>query len=146
MAFLRAMVDHAQISAQINKRLLSVSGLRQTPAEMMQKMTDLTLQLETWKASLPTKWQPGASTNSADVDSTRELNQILYLRFSYYGSLTAIHTVFFYPWISIVCGVDPHNTVHSRQIAESTHVVAEAARDMIKATRTMQIDASSPQW
>lgn len=140
------MADHARISAQINKQLLSVSSFRKTTTDIMQNMAELSQQLESWKESLPPPWQPGASNDFIDTSSTRELNQVLYLRFSYYGSLTAIHTIFFYPWISIICGVDPHNTIHNKEIAQSTEIVAEAARHIIRATRIMHINAASPQW
>ena len=109
-------------------------------------MSELGKQLELWKESIPPLLRPGGPIDSSEFRSTRELNRIIYLHFAYYGSLTAIHTIFFYPWISVVCGVDPHNPVHSSQIVESTKIVAEAARNIIQATRIMQIDAASPQW
>lgn len=109
-------------------------------------MSDLSQQLESWKESLPSSLQPGVPINFSEFHSTRDLNRVLYLHFAYYGSLTAIHTIFFYPWISVICGVDPHDSVHSNQIAESTKVVAEAARNIIRATRAVHVDAASPQW
>lgn len=139
------MVHHARISAQIGKQLLSVSGFRQSPAIIMERMVGLGQQLENWKSSLPHSFKPGIIDPSA-VQSVRETNRILCIHFAYYGSITAIHTIFFYPWISFICGIDPHDRTHNNQIVESTRAVAEAARSIIRATRAITIDATSPQW
>lgn len=141
-----AMVNHARINARICRKLLSASSFQQTPASTMAAMTDLNQQLESWRTTLPPTLRPETPINPADFHSTRSLNRMIHIRFSYYGSLTAIHTIFFFPWISVVCGIDPHNPAHSTQIAESTKVVAEAARNIIRATRYIQIDSASPQW
>lgn len=109
-------------------------------------MTELSQRLEYWKESLPVLLRPGQAINPANFPSTRDLNQVICLHFAYYGSLTAIHTIFFYPWISVVCGIGPQNPAHGRQILESSKVVAAAARNIIETTRIIKIDAASPQW
>ncbi|OQV00980.1 Fungal specific transcription factor domain-containing protein isoform 3 [Cladophialophora immunda] len=145
LSFMTAMVHHARISAQICRKLLSVSGFRQSPPVNMERMAELSQQLETWKTSLPDHLKPAAIDPSA-FRSVREMNRTLCVHFAYYGSITAINTIFFYPWISYACGIDPRNLAHTHQIVESTKVVAEAARDIIHATRVISTDATSPQW
>ncbi|OAL23302.1 hypothetical protein AYO22_06352 [Fonsecaea multimorphosa] len=145
LSFMTAMVHHARISAQICRQLLSVSGFRQSPRVIMERMAVLGQQLETWKTSLPDHLKPAAIDPSA-FRSVRDMNRTLCVHFAYYGSVTAIHTIFFYPWISYACGIDPRNLAHTQQIVESTKVVAEAARDIIQAIRVISTDATSPQW
>ena len=140
------MIHHAQISSRICKQLLSATSFQRTPEQNMAVMSDLSQQLELWKSSLPHSHQPGSPINPSNFRSTRDLNRILYLHFAYYGSLTAIHTIFFFPWMSVICGVDPHDPVQGKQLSTSTNMVVDAARSIIRATRAMHIDAASPQW
>ncbi|KAK5051556.1 hypothetical protein LTR84_003208 [Exophiala bonariae] len=146
LEFLTAMIAHAQISARICKKLLTVSAFRQPPADIIEVMDQLIYQLEHWKDSLPTALSDDLPGTVVQLSNTRRLNKILYLKFAYYGSLTAIHTIFFFPWISAICDIDPHNKTHSEQIANSTRIVADTARSIIRATRSMQVNATSPQW
>jgi hypothetical protein len=112
----------------------------------MERMSQLERELEVWKSSLPADLQPGIALHISGSQSTRDIKRALCVHFAYYGSLTAIHTIFFYPWISFTCGIDPRDAAHGNQISESTKVVAEAARHIIRATRAIEIDATSPQW
>lgn len=140
------MIEHAQISARIGKKLLSVASLKQSPSTLIETVQDLSQQLERWRATLPPSLNFETSFSPPYFRSTRELNRHLYLRLVYHGSQTAIHTIFFYPWISAICGVSPQNPEHEAQIAQSTHIVACAARSIIQATKTIRIDSASPQW
>ncbi|KEF57046.1 uncharacterized protein A1O9_07236 [Exophiala aquamarina CBS 119918] len=144
--FLTSMINHAQISARIYRKLLTVSSFRQAPMTFIETMAELSLQLELWKDSLSPALRPGTPISIAEFPSTRDLNKVMYLQFAYYGSLTAIHTIFYFPWISVICGINAHDTAHSSQIASSSKIVAETARNIIQATRFMRVDAASPQW
>ena len=146
LEILTHIVTHAQIASRICKRLVSVASSRQTPTVLTETVTDLNLQLQRWRESLNPSLQPDIPINPTELRSTRELNIIIYLRFAYYGSLTAIHTIFCYPWISANREIDPHNAAFSEQIATSTNIVTDAARNIINTTRSMRIDAASPQW
>ncbi len=144
--FMTVLVKHAQISGQICRRLLSVSSFQQTPAALMDTMHDLTHQLKCWHDSLPASWRPDRPMKLSEVTSTRALNCALYIRFNYYGSLTAINTIFFFPWISAICGISPQSPELRDQIVLSTKIVADAARNIIRATKFIQVDAASHQW
>ena len=146
LEILTHIVKHAQITSRICRRLLSVSSFQQTPTVLMEAINDLSQQLQQWRESLPPSLQPDIPINPSDVHSTRELNVVIYLHFVYYGSLTAIHTIFFYPWISAICGIDPQNSTLNDQILMSTNIVADAARHIIRTTRSMHVNAASPQW
>ncbi len=140
------MVKHAQISARIYKYLLSVSSLRKSPAELMLAMADLSAQLEGWRDTLPFSITLNGTSIQSGSELGRERDYIIYLHFAYFGSLTAIHTKFFYPWISGICGIDTRDPAQSQQIGSSTAIVADTARSIIRTTRAMNVDASSPQW
>jgi hypothetical protein len=146
LEILTHIVTHAQIASRISKRLLSVASFQKTPTALLETVSDLNLQLQCWRESLNSSLQPNIPINRSELRSTCELNAIIYLHFAYYGSLTAIHTIFFYPWISAICGVDPRNATLCEQMAVSTNIVADAARSIIQTTRHMRVDAASPQW
>lgn len=144
--FMTVLVKHAQISGQICRRLLSVSSFQQTPADLIDTMYELTQQLKCWHDSLPTSWRPDQPIKLSELMSARALNCALYVRFNYYGSLTAINTIFFFPWISAICGISPQTAELRDQIVLSTKIVADAARNIIRAKKFIQVDAASPQW
>src|ERR1700753_333241 len=57
--FLTFMVNHARISGQICRKLLSVSSFQETPESIMETMSELGRRLEGWKESLPPSQRPG---------------------------------------------------------------------------------------
>lgn len=69
----------------------------------------------------------------------------MYIRYAYFGSVMAIHSIFTYPWNSSVFGTDQTPALRN-QISRSTNVVVEAARSIILDTKYIDIDASSPIW
>ena len=73
------------------------------------------------------------------------LYYIMYIRYAYFGSVMAIHSIFTYPWNNAVFGADQTTALRS-QISLSSNIVAEAARNIIIATKYVDIDASSPIW
>jgi hypothetical protein len=101
--------------------------------------------LEEWRSQLPIYLQPGTLRNPLRLSNAKNNINFTYIHFAYYGSLTAIHTVFTYPWITAMFEPDPAPAIRE-QISISTSIVAEAARNVILTTRYIDMDAASPAW
>ena len=82
---------------------------------------------------------------ASDLHSPARLLHVIYLRYAYYGSLTAMNTIFAYPWISVIIGI-VESPAFRNQVALSTDVVAQAARNIILTARYIDINVNSPQW
>ena len=136
-------IRHAQISSQISKTLTSVSASGRTTREVIETVAALEQQLRQWRDALPNFLQLGRARNPLKPANTKCDINVMYIQYAYYGSLMAIHTIFVYPWITAVFPPDP--ALHE-QILASTDTVAEAARNIILATKNMEVDAASPAW
>lgn len=136
-------IKHAQIASQISKKLGSVSAFRRSTEDVIETVRILGQQLQQWREELPDTLQIGNSKAFLMVSGSRNRDCVLYLHFAYYGSLMAIHTIFTYPWISVIFGTDA-NKVFRDQVSASTETVAQAARNIILTTRHIEINVASP--
>jgi hypothetical protein len=139
------IIKHAQISSLISKRLATVKAFRQTPKQILKCVCELDMQIQQWRESLPPFLQPDEPIRLNELPQNIHLYHVMYLRYAYFGSVSAIHSIFTYPWNSAVFGID-QTPVLRNQISLSTKIVVEAARSIILATKYIDIDASSPIW
>ena len=140
----RAIVRHAQISSQISKRLMSVKAFREKPSEFLRSVSDLHGQLMEFRDSLPPLLRPGRSlTLSQCAQSPTRLTQMFYLHFAYYGSMIATHVLLTYPWTSGRFRTESQPSFRN-QISLSSTTVAEAARNIILNTRSLDVNAATP--
>ncbi|MCJ1299227.1 hypothetical protein MMC08_002019 [Hypocenomyce scalaris] len=142
---LTAYVQHAQLSSMISRRLLSVKSFQQSPSVLIQTVQELGQRLQHWRDSLPPVLQMNRIIKSAELPRNIQVLHVVKIRFLYCGSLMAIHTVFAYPWISALFGNAQTQAVRN-QIAISSNAVAEGARSLILAVRSISVDVASPQW
>jgi hypothetical protein len=143
--FFTGAIKHAQISSQISRRLGSVKALQSTATDLIETIADLTKQLEKWHESLPPYLKLKVGKRTAQPTPKTRFNHLMYLHNAFYGSLMAIHTIFTYPWISAFFGTEKTSAFRS-QVSLSTNAVADAARNIILAVRSVEIDAASPHW
>jgi hypothetical protein len=136
-------IKHAQISSLISKTLASVSASGRTTRQVIETVADLEQQRQQWRVSLPDFLLLCTLRNPLKPTTTKCGINEMYIQYAYYGSLMAIHTIFTYPWITAVFPPDP--SLHE-QVLASTDAVAEAARNIILATKNMEVDAASPAW
>ena len=129
----------AQISSQISRRLTSVKAFHQSSDELIKAVAELTKQLEQWRAEQPIT---SNSASSAPVECSQFDR---YFDYAYYGGLAAIHQTFAYPWIANLIGSEENQSFRN-QVAQSTRIVAEAARHMILIAKHSKIQANTPQW
>jgi hypothetical protein len=139
------IVNHARISSLISKRLATAKAFRQTPKQIIESVCELSRHIEEWRESLPPFLQPVNPIKSNELPPNVHLYHVMYIRYAYFGSVMAIHSIFTYPWNSAVFGANQSSALHS-QISLSTNIVVEAARSIIIATKYVDVDASSPIW
>ena len=137
------IIKHAQICSQISKRLVSVRAFRQTPEEVVDTVRDLGQQLTKWWDSLPGHYTSPTALNT--FERKQSMDHALRFHHSYYGSRIALHANLAYPWISEIIG-GSNSQAFREQVASSSEVVAEAARQIVKGTRRIDADVSSPSW
>ena len=140
-----SLIQHAQISSQISTRLMSVKAFQQTPTALIETVSDLSNQLQSWRDSLSPILDSGMQNKPPDLSPTTRSLQIVHLNYAYYGSLMAIHTIFSYPWISDIFGID-QSPAFRNQVSVSSSIVADAARNIILKARYVEINAALPQW
>ncbi|EXJ71827.1 uncharacterized protein A1O5_04328 [Cladophialophora psammophila CBS 110553] len=143
--FFQHVIRHAQISSEISKRLYTVKAKRQTPHETLLVVKDLEARLHKWRESLPSCFQSSPPFKNLDLPPNTHLFHVIYLHFSYYGSLITIHTAFCYPWSRPSTG-DNRGPNLQAQRQQSLEVVADASRKIIVATQRLEVSAASPVW
>jgi hypothetical protein len=143
--FFTHVIHHAQISSAVMKERLSIKSRRKSPALLVETVQSLEARLNRWWDSNPSYLKPHRPINSAHLPPGILLEHALWIHFSYYGTLAAIHSGFACPWN--FPNIDLENgDVVKMQIDQSMRTVADAARKMILATRSITIDAAAPAW
>jgi hypothetical protein len=140
---LRFGVQHARIRSQISKRFSSKS-FAVSLDELTEAVDQFDEQLKQLLDGMPPELRIGRFAKSSFP--TRRLVNILYLHFSIYESLIAVHVHFFYPWLTSRFTSDVCNAQLEARIAHSSTAVAEASRNIILALRLFDSDVAIPSW
>ncbi|PQE06909.1 Fungal specific transcription factor domain-containing protein [Rutstroemia sp. NJR-2017a BBW] len=140
------IAQHARISSRIAKQLASGKSFRQTHAKTLEVIQELNTELQEWRDSLPPFLQPDAPT-TRHGKRPQNINEyhVMYLRYAYYGSIIAIHSILTHPWNSSLFGSGQSSALQDR-ISISSHLVVNAARGIILDTDAIHITASTPIW
>ncbi|TGO36848.1 hypothetical protein BHYA_0113g00210 [Botrytis hyacinthi] len=140
------MIQHARISSRIAKQLASGRSFRQTHSKTLEVIQELNKELQEWRDTLPQFLQPDApTTRHGKRREYINMYHIMYLRYAYYGSIMAIHSILTHPWNSSLFGSGQSSALRSR-ILISSHAVVNAARAIILDTDAIHVDASTPIW
>lgn len=136
------MIKHAQISAQISRRVMSVTAFKQSATEAIETVHDIHNQLEDLAKSVPPYLKVDTPVQPNDYRRPYRVLAV-YLHFAIYGSLMATHIIFFYPWISIWFGTESNPTFQN-QVTRSAETIANAARKIILVLRSLTTDVGIP--
>ncbi|KAM3154891.1 hypothetical protein ABEW05_004608 [Botrytis cinerea] len=138
------IVQHAQISSRIAKQLASGKSFRQTHTKTLEVIQELKKELQEWRDTLPQFLQPDAPTRRhGKRPDNINMYHVMYLRYAYYGSIMAIHSILTHPWNSSLFGSGQSLALRNR-ISISSHAVVNAARAIILDTDAIHVDASTP--
>ena len=138
-------MKHAQISSRIAKSLATVKSFRQSPDHLIELVIQLDSELDEWRALLPEELQPVGNSKFHTFVHGMHPHYFLHIRFAYFGSLMAIHSIFTYPWNRSVFQAHRSSAI-CEQVKASTSKVVEAARNIILNSTYIEIDSGSPAW
>lgn len=159
--FVRATIKHAQISSAISKQLVSAKAMRDSLETTMAHVQALEKRLDDWRNSLHPDFissPPFFKHAERPRRAGTQTSHVLFLHFSYYSSVIAIHGVFCYPWNRPELlqqhkqqkqdgrGLHVSNPQVHAQIERSTKAVAEASRQIILAVQGLEITSAMPLW
>jgi hypothetical protein len=141
----RHVIYLAQITSSVIKSLTSVKN-RQKPLSVKAKtVRDLEARLQSWRDNLPTYVKPVGAGNTSNLPSGIIPEHKIFIHFSYYGTLSAIHSIFACPWNLPALDLSQDDVV-CKQIEQSSLAAADAARNTILMTRNIKVDAAAPIW
>ena len=112
---------------------------------MIETVDHLSKLLQDWYASLPNRFKIPANPTSQAATSAVRLEHLLYLHNCFYGGIMAIHAVFTYPWMMRLIDSQKSPALREQELL-STSAMAEAARCIILATRSIEINGRRPHW
>jgi hypothetical protein len=127
------------------KNLTSAKARQQPLAQMTEAIKDLDERLRLWYENIPQALRPQLPLKLSGLPQGVQLEHVLYLYFAYHGSLIAIHSVFLYPW-NFREDESSSSPYLWERIDWSGRIVAEASRQLILATRYIEVDTSAPIW
>ncbi|KAI1635935.1 fungal-specific transcription factor domain-containing protein [Biscogniauxia mediterranea] len=88
MNLFRVMCELAVIESKVYKRLYSTKATKLSDGELLQTISELDKELETWKDNIDIDYRPEHEINASH---TPLILHIAMLHFSYYNTLTTIH-------------------------------------------------------
>lgn len=142
-----ATIRHARLAGQIHKRIATIKAGRARLDDVTQTISDLSFQLQDWWDSLPTYAKQDLRSLGPQLPENVHIFQVIYLHYSYYASLVAIHSILVHPWNSSALKIDPHQKEeYSRLVASSLEVFADATRRLIHNLPHVDINALTPKW
>lgn len=127
------------------KELLSVKNRKKPLANIIKATQMLEDRLQRWWENLPTYLSIESPSNVSTLPPGILAHHKMWIYFSYYGTLSAIHSVFACPWNMADISLEQDHAVR-QQINRSVIVTADIARKIILATRCISIDAEAPTW
>ncbi|KIW32550.1 uncharacterized protein PV07_04081 [Cladophialophora immunda] len=138
---------HAKICSRILQEIMSTKAQRLSPHELLNVVNDIDRQLKSLLDDFPSDLQVGTLAKlSEETHPMAHRLHTLYLYFAIHGSLLALHSHFFYPWLSVrLCDRGPDVALEA-QLHASSKTVTEAARKMLLAVRIVTTNAATPTW
>lgn len=141
--YFHEVIKHARISACVSKDLTSIKASQNSAEELARRAQKLEARLNAWYEQI----DPGLKPQSLHLNKARSSgicgNHGIYLQFSYYGTLIAIHSIFAYPWNRM--GGDDSN-VSPEQKERSMNTMVDASRRIVLATKSISSQVPSPAW
>ncbi|KAH7013830.1 fungal-specific transcription factor domain-containing protein [Ilyonectria destructans] len=145
LEFVAKTIAHAQISSAVAKQLNTAKAMRDSPETILGHIQDLDNQLQEWRESLGPLFRTQAPFKTHGLPPGTQVFHLLYLHFSYYALVIAVHGVFCYPWNRPDLQNSTNPEIHA-QIRKSTEAVADASRQIILGVQRLEITACVPVW
>ena len=145
LGLLLASVRHAQISYSIERELFSTNSRIQSTEEICKTIQKLDARLRSWHANLRHEYLLYTANRPKALHPRIGHTHFLFLQHCFYGSLCSLHSVITQPWRNRQVK-QRQSAEFTKQVQESTQIIAEASRAIIINSQKFLIDASSPTW
>jgi hypothetical protein len=143
--YFQHVVHQAKIASAIMKNFTTVKAREQSPLQKTKLVKHLDQSLRAWYDDLPKTFKPDFPVKEGHLPDGIRTEQLMYLRFSYYANLAAIHSIFGHPW-NLTDSLENQNIAVSEQAVSSTQALNEASRNIVLVTRSISVDAYAPAW
>lgn len=138
----RKIVDQAMLSSTIAKTFATVKARQRPLREKAHLVKKFNTSLQSWYDDLSSDLKITFPFDARSTPQGLRAEHLINLHLSYYGNMTAIHSILGHPWnLSNATFVDQDNVVKENQIKTSGDALADASRKLILITRSIPIDA-----
>lgn len=143
--FLWHCVEYAKIASAITRKLKPSNLPKLSSDELEHTIRTLTEQVAVWRASLPDFARSGKRYSRVDLPVEWNIQHAEYLRCAGPALLFGIHSLLAHPWtVATLCSCVRRNL--QDQIQESSRMITETSREVIMASNSMDITASTSNW
>lgn len=141
------MTRLARLCSKIYSQLYSAAALSVDTANLVSTRNALESELIIWRDSLPDVFHPLKPFRASEVTRRIHLNQGLFLRFSFFDALCAIHRRFAAPYLS----GDKNGFRRDQVTMEDWRMISVernigSAREMALLARAIEVEAFTPSW
>jgi hypothetical protein len=142
-----SMITHAQVSSQIATAITRMRSSNPNLDELINTVANLDQRLRSWRAQLPIYIDFEKPFDADRLPRSVYSHHFFYLLFSYYGALTAIHSIIVQPWNAIAIQVYCNQRDQlSQQVQKSSDILIEASRKIIEQLPHVKIEPSTHKW
>lgn len=141
--FFIVSVTQAQLFSLIIKRLKTLKNSKPSLQDVTGTISDLHAATEQWYASVPESLKLNLATGRFS-EAIHPVQGVFSL-FAYYGCLLAIHSVLVHPWNAVPLDYSQCDKEElQRYVLNSTEIVVEASRNIIRNLKHVRINPSAP--
>lgn len=147
ICIIRASLEHAKLSGQINQRIAILKLGKSSLQDLAETISDLSQQLNDWWDNLPDFIKDDLHSPSRVLPPNVHFHHVAYQHYAYYGSLVAIHSVLVHPWSLNALKIAPHQKNEFTSMkAASMEVYVNATRKFIHGLPQLDITTLTPKW
>lgn len=146
----KASFTHARLSGEITKRVAAMKSSNPSLRRISDTIQDLSSKLQTWWNSLPafvSNCKYNLPSSESQLPEHVQLQHVIWLHYSYYGSLLAINSILTQPWTVTFTTTDPSEKAEFiRLVAASKATRIQATRHFVQMIPQTEITMASPKW
>ncbi|OAL53490.1 hypothetical protein IQ07DRAFT_596528 [Pyrenochaeta sp. DS3sAY3a] len=143
--FFKQSIRQATISSDILKNFTTVKAQQVTPLQKMKLVKDMDERLKNWYDELPQHFKGNFHAPSSQIPEGLRIEHLMYLHLTYHANMSAIHSIFGYPW-NLSTSQNMSQPAIQEQAAASAKVLAQSSSAIILAIRSISIDSVAPVW
>lgn len=137
------LIRLAQLSSTAHRKVFSHQAFRNGVQALVSTLGDLNEQLAALKQSREHVLRLGEPIDPTSLPASLSFHQAMYLQYAYNITVLDVNTVLAIPWSQNLLA-SRREALSTEQVQNSTQLVAQTCRNMILATTSLNLDASTP--